>query len=62
MVYGALYFSTGSVTRGSKANLITAVQTGSPLRLVVHETTDSYSKIEADHRTLGSCSRGYQVY
>lgn len=40
---------TGSVTRGSKASLITALQTGSPLRLVVHETTDSYSIIEADN-------------
>lgn len=29
--------------------LITALQTGSPLRLVVHETTDSYSIIEADN-------------
>lgn len=40
---------TGSVTRGSKASLITSLQTGSPLRLVVHETTDSYSIIEADN-------------
>lgn len=40
---------TGSVTRGSKASLITALQTGSPLRLVVHETTDSYSIIGADN-------------
>lgn len=40
---------TGSFTRGSKASLITALQTGSPLRLVVHEPTDSYSIIEADN-------------
>lgn len=40
---------TGSVARGSKAILITALQTESPLRLVVHETTDSYSIIEADN-------------
>lgn len=40
---------TGSVSRGSKASLITALQTGSTLRLVVLETTDSYSIIEADN-------------
>lgn len=40
---------TGSVSRGSKASLITALQIGSPLLLVVLETTDSYSIIEADN-------------
>lgn len=40
---------TGSVARGSNTSLITALQTGSPLRLVVHETTHSYSIIEADN-------------
>lgn len=40
---------TGSVARGSKASQITALQTGSLLRLVVHKTTDSYSIIEADN-------------
>lgn len=38
---------TGSVARGSNTSLITALQTGSPLRLVVHETTDTI--IEADN-------------
>lgn len=38
---------TGSVASGSKASLITALQTGSLLRVVVHDTTDSYSIIEA---------------
>lgn len=32
---------TGSVASGSKASLITALQTGSLLRVVVHDTTDS---------------------
>lgn len=36
---------TCSVTRKSKASLITALQTGSLLRLVVHETTYYYSII-----------------
>lgn len=38
---------TGSVARGSKASQITALQTGSLLRVVVHDATDSYSIIEA---------------
>lgn len=38
---------TGSVARGSNTSLITALQTGFPLRLVVHETTDII--IEADN-------------
>lgn len=41
--------STGSVTHGSKADLVTAVQAGSQLRLVVHEAVDSFSIIEADN-------------
>lgn len=40
---------TCSVARGSKTSLITVLHTGSSLRLVVHETTDSYSIIEADN-------------
>lgn len=36
----------------SNTSLITALQTGSPLRLVVHETTDSYSIIEADNKAI----------
>ncbi|XP_052672813.1 uncharacterized protein LOC128155241 [Crassostrea angulata] len=41
--------STGSVTHGSKADLVTALQAGSQLRLVVHEAVDSFSIIEADN-------------
>lgn len=41
--------STGSVTHGSKADLVTAVQAGFQLRLVVHEAVDSFSIIEADN-------------
>ncbi|XP_052675053.1 uncharacterized protein LOC128156795 [Crassostrea angulata] len=41
--------SAGSVTHGSKADLITALQAGSQLRLVVHEAVDSFSIIEADN-------------
>lgn len=40
---------TGTATFGSKAGLITVLQTVSPLRLVVHEAADSYSIIEADN-------------
>lgn len=41
--------STGSVTHGSKADLVTSVQAGFQLRLVVHEAVDSFSIIEADN-------------
>lgn len=38
--------STGTASRGSKDGVIHALQTGSPLRSVVHEAADSYSIIE----------------
>lgn len=41
--------SSGIATYGSKANLNTSLQRGSPLRLVVHEEENSYSIIEADN-------------
>lgn len=41
--------SSGIATYGSKANLNTSLQRGSPLRLVVHEEDNSYSIIEADN-------------
>lgn len=40
---------TGYVARGSKTSLITALHNGSSLRLLVHETTDSYNIIKADN-------------
>ena len=39
----------GTVSRGSKANLIKAVKSGSQLRLVVHENANSLSVIDADN-------------
>lgn len=38
--------STGTASRGSKDGVIPALQTGSPLRSVVHEAAHSYSTIE----------------
>ena len=46
--------SSGIATYGSKANLISSLQRGYLLRLVVYEEEDSYSIIEADNISIPS--------
>lgn len=41
--------SAGLVIHGSKDNLISSLRGGSPLRLIVHEATDTYSILEPEN-------------